>query len=71
MDGGGDGKGFGGVHHDEEDWDRRKNYGNMNSGENSSNIRDRRPFNPFHNAQLRYNPGHDKGCAYGAHARGW
>jgi hypothetical protein len=71
MDGGGGGKGYGGGHHDEEDRDRHQNYGNMNSGGNSGNNGDRMPFNPGRNAQLRYNPRHDRGRAYGGHARGW
>jgi hypothetical protein len=70
MDGGG-GKGFRSGHRDEEDRDRQQNYGNMNSGGNSGNNSDRQPFNPRRNAQLRYNPRHDRGRAYGSHARGW
>jgi hypothetical protein len=63
--------GFRSGRRDEEDRDRQQNCENMNSGGNSGNNSDHQPFNPRHNAQLRYNPGHDRGRAYGSHARGW
>jgi hypothetical protein len=66
-----EGFGSGYCHRDEDDRDRQQNYGNMNSGGNSGNTGDQRSFNPRRNVQLRYNPGHDRGCAYGGYAWGW
>jgi hypothetical protein len=71
MEGAGSKKGFGGGRRDEEDRDRQQDYGSQHSGGNSGNPGDRRPFNPGRNAQLQYNPWHDRGRAYGGYARGW
>jgi hypothetical protein len=68
MEAAGNRKGSRNSCHEEEDRGRAPAYGAQNTGGNPS---DRRPLNPGHNAQLRYNPGHDKGRAYSGYGRGW
>jgi hypothetical protein len=71
MEGTGSRKGDSGGHRDEHDRARLQDFENQGSGGDPANTGDRRPFNPRRNMNLWYNPGHDRGRAYGSYARGW
>jgi hypothetical protein len=70
MDGAGNGKGVGSGRREEEDRGRQREQGSHNLGGGNTNSGDRRPF-PGRNSHIWFNPGHDRGRAYGGYARGW
>jgi hypothetical protein len=65
---GGNGKGSANVYWEDEEQKYAPNHGGQSSGGNPN---DRHPFNPTRNGQLRYNPRHNSGRAYGGYAQGW
>jgi hypothetical protein len=67
MDAGGKDKGSGNGRREEDERDRVPTHGGQSSGGNPDDKR----FNPAHNGQLRYNPGHNMGRAYDGYVRGW
>jgi hypothetical protein len=71
MEGADNGKGVGNGHREEGNRSRQQEHGHQNNGGSDVNSGDRHQFNPGRNYQLHYNPGHDRGRAYGGYARGW
>jgi hypothetical protein len=67
MDARGNGKGSGNHRMEDDECDRMLAHIGQSSGRNPSD----RHFNPARNGQLRYNPGHNIGRAYGGYAQGW
>jgi hypothetical protein len=66
MDARGNGKGSGNHRMEDDECDRMPAHIGQSSGRNPSD----RHFNPARNGQLRYNPGHNIGRAYGGMRRG-
>jgi hypothetical protein len=62
IEGAGGGRGFGAGRREEDDRERQREFGNQAAGGNSVSAGDRRPSSPGR-AQLRYNPGHDRGSS--------
>jgi hypothetical protein len=67
MDAGGNSKGSGSGRREDEECNRAPAHGGQSSGGNPGDWL----FNPIHNGQLRYNPGHNTDRAYEGYARGW